>query len=942
MKLLLRNHQSPGDVLMLTAAVRDLHRAHPGRFLTAIDTSCPQLWDHNPNVVHRKVLGRPDRVIDCEYPLVHESNRRPYHFLHGFAQDLECKLRVPVPLTEFRSEVFLSEREMRQPSAVERAGHTGPYWVLVAGGKYDFTTKWWNPDSFQSVVDHFAGGIRFVRCGDTSHWHPPLRGVVDLVGATNLRHLIRVIWGADGVVCPVTLAMHLAAAVPPRSGAPRLKPCVVIAGGREPAHWEMYPNHQFLHTLGSLNCCTSGGCWKSRCVPLGDGDANDQDLCAQPVRVREDLWIAGCMQMITPRRVIDAVEMYCKGGSMRSKSACSRIVPCSSRLSENTGIRVRSRGVAVTIGVGSFKELAQLAAREIAARTRLDTVILGPDQLKASGLESPLFLKFRIFDLVKAENVFYFDADMVCLEQWDPSTWFGHSGVVAVRDRMLGPIAAEAAEWGIPLHEYFNGGMFIASAAHHHRWLKLAESIRFEHPTQLLDQSPINAARHRLGIPLELLNRRFNWLGFGTSSLSHEMPVVMAHKLAPDRLDLNLAYLKAQYELMAPHIVLDDAEANLLGGKTLAWVKKGAVKKRLTFRDDGVLLPLADPDDAGYWFVHVVKGRPTLALASETKILCEFIEKYGGDWISTGRDKSELINEPINGHARLTTRNARAAADEFLRTIPDYPADRYNGRGIVICGGGERYLPGAWVLIHMLRRLGCSMPIELWLLRSSEITLRLRKRLQEMDVRCVNAAEVRQRHPVRHLGGWEIKPYSILHSSFEQVLYLDADNVAIVEPSFLFDIQPFRRTGAVFWPDYGRLGRDRSIWRICRVPYRDEPEFESGQILVDKRRCWRALNLAMYLNGHSDFYYRHIHGDKESFHMAWRMLDQEYAMVPHAIHSLAGTMCQHDFAGRRIFQHRNWAKWRIDGGNARIEGFEKEDECLEFIRELASLWEPLS
>ena len=29
-KLILRNFQSPGDIVMLTAAVRDLHRAYPG------------------------------------------------------------------------------------------------------------------------------------------------------------------------------------------------------------------------------------------------------------------------------------------------------------------------------------------------------------------------------------------------------------------------------------------------------------------------------------------------------------------------------------------------------------------------------------------------------------------------------------------------------------------------------------------------------------------------------------------------------------------------------------------------------------------------------------------------------------------------------------------------------------------------------------------------
>lgn len=35
-KLILKNHQSPGDVMMLTAAVRDLHACQPGKFLTDV------------------------------------------------------------------------------------------------------------------------------------------------------------------------------------------------------------------------------------------------------------------------------------------------------------------------------------------------------------------------------------------------------------------------------------------------------------------------------------------------------------------------------------------------------------------------------------------------------------------------------------------------------------------------------------------------------------------------------------------------------------------------------------------------------------------------------------------------------------------------------------------------------------------------------------------
>src|SRR5207237_379105 len=110
-KLLLRCRLSPGDVVTLTAAVRDLHRAHPGRFLTGVDTTAAELWEHNPHVT-RLDRSDPDvRTLEMHYPLIDHSNQRPCHFLQGYAQNLEQQLGVNVPLTEFRGDIHLSQEE---------------------------------------------------------------------------------------------------------------------------------------------------------------------------------------------------------------------------------------------------------------------------------------------------------------------------------------------------------------------------------------------------------------------------------------------------------------------------------------------------------------------------------------------------------------------------------------------------------------------------------------------------------------------------------------------------------------------------------------------------------------------------------------------------------------------------------------------------------------
>ena len=149
-----------------------------------------------------------------------------------------------------------------------------------------------------------------MQCGEGHHYHPKLKNVIDLVGKTDLRQLVRLMWHADGVICPVTMLMHLAAAVETKPGRPKNRPCVVIAGGREPSHWEAYPHHQYLHTNGALPCCDHGGCWKSRVEPLGDDDEKDDSLCLHPIALPSGVKLPKCLDMITAMDVIRAVENY--------------------------------------------------------------------------------------------------------------------------------------------------------------------------------------------------------------------------------------------------------------------------------------------------------------------------------------------------------------------------------------------------------------------------------------------------------------------------------------------------------------------------------------------------------------------------------------------------------------------------------------------------------
>ena len=194
-------------------------------------------------------------------------------------------------------------------------------------------------------------------------------------------------------------------------------------------------------------------------------------------------------------------------------------------------------------------------------------VVLGDREFAESGFDDPPFLKFRLFDFVDdADDLLYFDADTVCLEPWDPTPLFGSERIACVRERMVPVVPAESAEWSSRPPSTSTAACSSLNRRHHAQWLRRAEALRHARPTVLHEQSPLNAARCELGIPLNWLDRRYNWLGFGTGSLSHDMPVVMAHRLAPDRQELNVAYFNGDYPLFEPRFVIDDASAKTLHG----------------------------------------------------------------------------------------------------------------------------------------------------------------------------------------------------------------------------------------------------------------------------------------------------------------------------------------------------------------------------------------
>ena len=94
--------------------------------------------------------------------------------------------------------------------------------------------------------------------------------------------------------------------------------------------------------------------------------------------------------------------------------------------------------------------------------------------------------------------------------------------------------------------------------------------------------------------------------------------------------------------------------------------------------------------------------------------------------------------------------------------------------------------------------------------------------------------------------GYQLKVNSILFSSFEQILFLDADNVPVKIPDPIFEAPAFEETGIILWPDYWKhtgaplLPYEIGLTDDASEKFREDQTAESGQLVWDKRRHWKV------------------------------------------------------------------------------------------------------
>lgn len=318
--LFIRQNEGLGDVTALSGALRDLHLAHPGRFRVVFRgwagdmfRGCPwvQEIDRATPIAKGRRWNADEIPVECYLNEFRDADGRE-HVQAVLTRKLSEAIGLPIPVTRWGGDIRLTDEEKAQPVPWTDAARGRAVWLLWAGAKRGggaMTVKQPDPAVLQRVVDALADRVLFVQLGSNvpSHFHARLRGTFDhceLPHERTFRKGVIAAYHADGILSPISWGMWLAASVELPSGRER-RAAVVMAGGRETRTLIELPNQTILDTIGELDCCERGACWKERVE-----DGARRCLKVLPA-TRDRPPLAACMAMPNAaERIVEAIENY--------------------------------------------------------------------------------------------------------------------------------------------------------------------------------------------------------------------------------------------------------------------------------------------------------------------------------------------------------------------------------------------------------------------------------------------------------------------------------------------------------------------------------------------------------------------------------------------------------------------------------------------------------
>lgn len=301
--------------------------------------------------------------------------------------------------------------------------------------------------------------------------------------------------------------------------------------------------------------------------------------------------------------------------------------------------------------------------------------------------------------------------------------------------------------------------------------------------------------------------------------------------------------------------------------------------------------------------------------------------------------------------------NLHNAVDEYIKNIEPYPENAFNGRGIVTSAYDKEF-ESAWILFKELDRLGVQLPVEVFY-KDGELNQKQKDLITGIspNFKLVLLED--------NVSGWAVKPFSMLRSSFKEIIWIDTDNPPVRDVEFLFDDEEYKEKGSLFWRDVCGESFSESTWEVFNVYPNDSEKFETGQIVYNKEKCWKQLLLNIFYTINSQIYYQFVHGDTGTFKFSFLYLNKDkpfyrvnynsdknlipFGFMPYGPFHVGepnmygkwgggSVMAQRDREGEVLFNHRTISKFKLGQNNVFQRQVVNEKFYHDHMKELEKLY----
>lgn len=212
-----------------------------------------------------------------------------------------------------------------------------------------------------------------------------------------------------------------------------------------------------------------------------------------------------------------------------------------------------------------------------------------------------------------------------------------------------------------------------------------------------------------------------------------------------------------------------------------------------------------------------------------------------------------------------------------------------------------RYLPSAYIQAMELRFHGCTWPHILFHLPGEEIPPLFRQLFRELNVEIRVVEDYLGHHFTAKRSIFQMFPA-------QEVLFMDADNIPLMNPEIIRASPEFQAAGSMFWRDMERMTTDDFRYPLMGLDPVEDFAQESGQLLLHTGKCARALeSLRTWDVANWREMYAKVNGDKDFWRLIWLKTGTPWVWGSARLDVL---MAEHNlvleqyFGDKKAFHHR--------------------------------------